>query len=343
FEWVRHWCDHFLAEPTRLSGVDLCIVTARIGPELVMIWPLVRECRLGQCHIKWIGEPVSQYGDTLVANRPDADALISAGLDFISAALGEDMVILRKVRSDSRVANVLQRRGNSMTSASDAPFIALPPDTSFASFETRYPAKARKNRRRHRRRLEEKGVVGFEVIREGSRARDMVRLAIGYTRSWLQARGLVSRAFSDARLDSFFEKLAIEEDGGCQLRAFVLTCDGHPVAVNIGFVSGRRMLTHIAAYDPEYERYSPGSLLFEASIKACLENGIAVFDFLSPDDGYKRIWADDSVTVNDYAIGLTRKGRAYDALYIQRLRPVMKYAMLQMPRLVRPFSRMFNL
>lgn len=342
FHWVRHWCDHFLNQP----GTDLCIVTARVASRLVMIWPLVQECRLGQCHIKWLGEPVSQYGDALVVDGAETTALILAGLDFISSALGDDIVILRKVRADSNVAKALENRGIAPTSTDSAPYASLPNDTSFDAFAQRYPTKARKNRRRHRRRLEETGPVTFEILGGSERAQALIHMAIGYKRQWLKDRSLLSRAFTDDRFNGFFETMPSRLNAAtvpsCQLQVFALLCDGHPVAINVGFRSGDRMLIHIAAYDPAFERFSPGSLLFEASIKYCLENGIAVFDLLSPGDSYKADWADETVEVRDYALGLTRKGRAYDALFIRRLRPAAKFAMARMPRLAQPFSRMFN-
>ena len=61
--WVSNWCRHYLDS----AATGLAIVTARRNGRLVLVWPLVVETRLGLRTASFLGAPVSQYGDVLVA------------------------------------------------------------------------------------------------------------------------------------------------------------------------------------------------------------------------------------------------------------------------------------
>ena len=347
FAWVRQWCRHFLIPDEPGKRLSLKIVTGRINGVLSLVLPLVRTQHRGTCKIEWLGHPVSQYGDALVINDPNARDLLASALRFVSTNSDVDLISLRKVRADSLMASVLADLTPTVTAADIAPAISIPVDTTFDGFQTRYSAKARKNRRRHRRRLEERGAVTFERVTDEEQASVLIREALRFKRDWLNVRQLLSVAFADARTDAFFAALPGTltqcPKQACTLNVHVLRCDNRPIAINVAFRCGNRMLTHIAAYDLEFERFSPGSLLFEQSIAQSIEQGVTTFDLMSPGDAYKLDWTDTFVRVHDYAIGLTAKGRAYEALYIRHLRPAMKHAATSAPNLARPFARLLNL
>src|SRR4029453_3887517 len=71
FNWNWHWANHYLdaASGERKRGA-LAIVTARRNGRLVMVWPLVAERVAGLRVLRWMGEPVSQYGAVLPAAAP---------------------------------------------------------------------------------------------------------------------------------------------------------------------------------------------------------------------------------------------------------------------------------
>ena len=256
-------------------------------------------------------------------------------------------MVLRKVRSDSLIAKVLGDFSPTVTAADIAPFVQFPCNVTFDAFQQRYPAKSRKNRRRHTRRLSERGDVTFEVVRHGTEARDLILLALQFKRAWLKSRKLFSVAFADTQLDTFFSNLpaflAAQRSEHCGMLIYVLRCEGQPIAINVAFRCADRLMTHIAAYDLDYEKFSPGSLLFERAIEHSLDSEISVFDLMSPGDAYKLDWTDDHVEVRDYAFGLTTRGRAYETLYIRHLRPALKRVAVDVPRLVRPITRRLSL
>src|SRR5690606_39033243 len=165
--WNWHWANHFL------GGADdpqLAFVTAYEGNRLVMVWPLVLE-RIGPLKtLRWMGDPVSQYGDVLIDNAVDAAGLLHAAAAFVARRTGAGVFNLRKVRADSNIAPYLTAAGAAVTAELKAPYLDLASAPSFAAYETRYSSGARRNRKRQRRRLGERGAVALARHVDGDAA-----------------------------------------------------------------------------------------------------------------------------------------------------------------------------
>jgi CelD/BcsL family acetyltransferase involved in cellulose biosynthesis len=120
FNWNWHWCNHYLAE-SKAGTTSLAVVTARRGGRLVLVWPLVKERAAGLTQLTWMGEPVSQYGDVLIENGPDAVALLREAWRFIESEISPDVVRLRKVRDDAAIAPLLAELEGLPTQRLEAP------------------------------------------------------------------------------------------------------------------------------------------------------------------------------------------------------------------------------
>jgi hypothetical protein len=148
FNWNWHWANHYLSGVVGThGGPTLAIFTVRREGRLVMLWPLVLERAAGLRVLRWMGEPVSQYGDVLVEDLPDSLRLMHQAWRFIAARLGADVVCLRKVRADAAVAPLLRDLGMQQTAVAEAPYLDLASAPDFAGYELRYTAKARSARR----------------------------------------------------------------------------------------------------------------------------------------------------------------------------------------------------
>lgn len=343
FNWLWHWANHFLdpVAPGRAAPREtaLAIVTVRRGGRLVLVWPLVQERTAGLKCLTWMGMPVCQYGDILLDARGEQGAdghhLIATAWTFIRRTLRPDVVRLRKVRSDAAIAPFLARIGALTSEHQSAPFLDLSSATDFDSYEQRYSSKARKNRRRQSRRLEEQGPVRFEVHHGGPNARRLATQAVALKRDWLSARGLVSPALLDDRTSAFIADVAeaTSHPTGCRVSA--LSAAGTPSAIDIAFACKGRMLVHVIVYNPAFEKAGAGNLLLEASARDAKAAGFSTFDLLAPGDAYKMEWADGAVAVADHAIPVSVAGRAYTALYLGYLRGRLKSAVRRLPKSLR--------
>jgi CelD/BcsL family acetyltransferase involved in cellulose biosynthesis len=322
FNWNWHWANHYLAGEKRRS---LAIVTARRNGRLVMIWPLVAERVAGLEVLRWMGEPVSQYGDVLAEPAPDTHEIMRQAWQFIVTALGADALHLRKVRADARIAPLLREMGARRVAVAGAPFLDLASTPDFSAYEQRYSAKARKNRRRLMRRLEERGPVAVERHTGGERARAAALEAIALKRACLETTGRLSPALADPRFAAFFADVAEGRGRPAGCSVSVLTSNAETAGIAIDVTCGRRRAAHVIVHDPRLDAFSPGTLLLQEWIRGAGADAIATFDLLAPAYAYKLDWADETVAVEDHALGLTLPGRAYAHVYLA-LRPWLKAA-----------------
>jgi CelD/BcsL family acetyltransferase involved in cellulose biosynthesis len=334
FNWNWHWANHYVATQGRRGGPSLAIVTVRREGRLVMLWPLVLERTAGLRVLRWMGEPVSQYGDVLAEDGPGGLLLMHQAWRFVTTRLGADVICLRKVRADAAIAPLLGELGMQQTAAEEAPYLDLASAPDFAGYEQRYTAKARKNRRRLARRLAEQGPHSLERYTGGAEARAAAPQAIALKREWIKHTGRVSRALADPRFAAFFADVAEGRvrPAGCGVT--VLQSNGAPAGIAVDITCGDRRAAHIIVHDPRLESFSPGTLLLEAWIKGACADGIATFDLLAPAYGYKLDWADGSVAVGDFSLGLTLAGRAYVHLYLGLARRTAKAAAEALPHLL---------
>lgn len=336
FNWNWHWANHYLGSSAGgISGVELSIVIGRRGGRLVMVWPLVCERVRGVRQIFWMGEPVSQYGDVVIDDMADRDAVLNAGWDFLVSKARGDVVRLRRVRADSLIAPILERSGAICGNRQTAPFLHLGSAPNFAAYEQRYSPRSRRNRKRLMRRLAEHGDVKFERVTRGMRARQLAQTAIELKSRWLADRGLVSHAISDERMGRFFADVAdtASRPAGCIVSA--LTSNGDIAALDVSFACKDRLCLHVIAFNLAFEKSGAGTLLLEQCIRDAFDEKVATLDLMAPGDNYKLDWADASVEVCDWSQPLSLVGSAYVRLYLNLARPRMKAALTSIPQPVR--------
>jgi len=244
---------------------------------------------------------------------------------------GASVVQLRKVRADAAIAPLLADLNALVTAELAAPYLDLTSASSFEDYEKRYSSGSRRNRKRQRRRLEERGAVALGWHTHGDEAAALATETFRMKRAWLHERGVISTAFADTRTDHFFADAvgAASHPAGCHV--LTLTCGDRPVALEIGVRQKGRSAIHIIAYDLEFEKMATGSLLMEESIRHAMQDGMTVFDLLAPADGYKREWADDVVAVRDWAVPVSIFGRAYAHVYLGLFRNGVKRAIAALP------------
>ena len=333
FAWCLEWCRQFLGSG---GGDDrLSIVCGYADGRLATVWPLVVERKLGLRTLKWLGEPVSQYGDVLVRNDPRRDVWIEEGLDFIRSSIGCDLVNLAKVREDSPLAKIFAREGCERMANEQAPFVDLQQFDSIDSFRKAQSKKTRRTRRRMRVLLEEQGVLKFEIHHGGKAAVAAIENAFAFKAAWLEQRGIISRAFSNNRVLEFWTGLAQRDNKKSGLIVAVLSCGDQPIAIEIGLRVGDVHVAHVGSFHPEFEKFSPGSLQMEELIGACLEQGITTYDLLAPHDTYKERWASGRIGVSDYVLPVTAAGRAWSKLSRLQLQKLAKEQFARLPKFAR--------
>ncbi|AGK57685.1 protein involved in cellulose biosynthesis (CelD)-like protein [Hyphomicrobium denitrificans 1NES1] len=339
FNVCWHWANHFLAQESGKSAPRLAILTGRRNGRLIMIWPLVSERMHGVTQTYWMGEPLSQYGDALIDTDFDAVETLRAGLEFLRKNLSSDVLRLRRVRADANIAPLMAEIGAQVADEQIAPYMDLASAKDFATFEERFSAKMRRNRRRLIKRLEEKGLVEFLRLRGGTEAGELAAKAIAVKSLWLKDRGLVSSALNDKRTVRLFQDLAEGRDKKVPCVVSILKTCGQAAAFEISFTCKGRLVVHVMAFELAHEKAGVGVLLLEQNLKAGYEEKLAVYDMMAPGDAYKLDWCDESEPVVDWVKPLSAKGYLYARVYLGFLRTRLKSTLKSMPKPLRRLMR----
>lgn len=312
FAWNWHWCRHYL--PASGSRAHLAIVTGRLNGKLILIWPLVLERVFGLRRLAWMGDPVSQYGDVLVAPEAQDDATLLAAWTFALRATRADLAHLRKVRDDAIAARAMNRLAAKVIATEQAPYLDLAAVADTGACQQLLASKGRRNRRRHERRLADRGPISVHVPASGGAAAELARDAIDLKRDALAGKGQISRAFADDRLKAFFADVASGHDRPVPCRVAALRSGGDTAAIQITLdCKGHRFL-HVTVYARAFEKFGAGALLLEREVQTSFEDAVAAFDLLAPMHPYKMEFAGSTVAVRDYTLAASLRGRFYAAI-----------------------------
>jgi CelD/BcsL family acetyltransferase involved in cellulose biosynthesis len=95
----------------------------------------------------------------------------------------------------------------------------------------------------------------------------------------------------------------------------VLYADAKPISISLNLRRGRIHSQWISAYDPEYSRFSPGTLNMLAIFEEAPERGVEISDFGYGNDLYKTRFASGVHTVVGGGVWASRLGAAARSFY----------------------------
>lgn len=332
--FISKWLNHFGAG-MHTGRADLALLLGYHGDELVMVWPMVLEKRLGVTILQWAGEPVAQYGDVVVLDCAATGQWIQEAFDYLREEVSADVISLGNLRRDGALASALLEAGFSPDTSDIALEVGLNRFADMAEFRSRFSKKRRRHRRRSQTLLEERGPLTFHVHHGGAEAVEIVRKALQFKTDWLTEKGQVSRAFLDERFADFWLEFAQGTNSVEQILVSELRCAGETIAVEVGLFSKAHYIAHIGAFDPAFASYSPGALQMERTIEYLHKLGLDTYDLLPPNDGYKRRWTDDEMAVESFVFANSTRGQAYKTLGFHALKDELKSRFAQLPLGVR--------
>ena len=300
--WLHEWWRHYGARRS------LAVYVALRGDRLVGALPLCRGGRrLGVRVTQFLGGTAAPLADLMVAAGEDSST--AAGLADRIGSTGDDFVDLYGMRGDSRLTAALPSGSLHLLERLDGPILDL--SDGWEGFErTRLSHKARRDRARRRRQLEELGAVEVSI----ARTPDAIEAALedAFRLHALRWRGRhegsefatpVGKAFRRAAL----RRLAAQDVA----RLVTLRLDGRPIAFSLHLLFERTVYGVAMAFDPAFARYSPGTETFLWALESAADEGAERVEFLGDAAPYQRRLADRLDPVHE-GIGLpsTLRGRA---------------------------------
>ncbi len=310
-----------LADAHERRGETVRVVVVHDGGRPVVVLPTVVTRWSGVTALRFLGDPLIQYGDALAAAGVPMRHLQTAWDAAADPAVAK-LVYFRKVREDARIAPLLAKQAT-LLAVHDAPFV----ETAGAPVAN---ARDARELRRLRRRLQDTGETRLDIL-HGHDARVAAAEALSIKRAWLDARGIDSSVIGDDAWESAL--LALAGRPASSLRVARLSVGGATAAVEIGLVHGDRWCAFLGAVAPDFARAGPGNVQMDDTIAYCREAGIATYDLLAPADPYKSRLAHGSAAVRDYAAALTASG--WPGLLTARSIPTIKSLAARMPAALR--------
>ena len=272
------------------------IIVVREHGETRAILPLVATTMAGSRVLRFLGDPLIQYGDAILPGAGNEAHLMQALL--AAGKLGADAALFRKVRTDAKIAGVLSRRAH-VSNVEEAPYVDL-------RRESGLPPRDMRELRRYRRRLGEQGEVKLHITR-GPEALHCVNRALELKRDWLAIKGFSSSVIGDPHWERVLTSLVT---GHAELLACArLETGGRLAAIEVAITHGKRWHAFLGAINPEFAKCGPGQVQMADTIEYAREHGFLAYDLLAPADPFKRVIATGAVAVCDYALPLSLQGQ----------------------------------
>jgi CelD/BcsL family acetyltransferase involved in cellulose biosynthesis len=304
-----------IGAPTRATPR---IVTLREGERTVGIFPACRVHQYGVPLLTWIGAPrVLDYGDVLfdtTAAETPVDDFVAHSLGLLAETGRGALTYLPNVREDARAAGALGVRMRVFRETT-APFVPIV--GTWEEYLARRGRDLRKDLTRPRRRLEERGLVEFDLLGPGDPG---VESALEALVSFQRARfdGLINRT---NLFDERYVRFRREQVSGPYGRIATLRLDGVPIAAALGVVYRNRYYSIVPGFDRAFAPFSPGVLLKGFVVRSCFENGWDPCDFCWGDEPHKYRWTDTETKLTTF-VSNDWKGAALGAAATARHRAI---------------------
>lgn len=326
FDWVKNWIACY-------AGADQspAIVTGHRDGRLVFVWPLMQVQSGPTRVLRWLSEPLAQYGDIVLDPAESVETWCNAALGLLRSERAGDLLWLRHIRDDATIRDHVLATFYSAKLAEQAPWLDLSAFADDAAYDARYSSSQRKRRKKIRKSLEDDlGPVTFDVIPPGPELDAAIQQAVVEKSQWVNERGRHNSILGCTRLPKFLSAMS-KAGGGTGLTVTCLQAGGKPVSWELGLRYGKTHFAFITSHVNALTNYSAARLHMDQSQRRALKDGCIVFDLMVPNDEYKESWSSSAMATNDFHLPLTNAGWLFGRLYLEALRPALRAAYYRLP------------
>lgn len=223
----------------------------------------------------------------IVAPEEDAPGCLEAAVGFLSGdGPGWDELDISLVSEGSALFRHAPALGWDVTERSVAPCIDL--SAGFDKYMSGFNGKHRYTLRKKARRLSE---LGFSYASAGPGDMDAgIETLFELHRLRAASKGIKS-SFAGDRKRELHKAAARNLASKGRLWLRFLERDGEKIGAFYGFELGARLFYYQFGIEPEWEPFSPGTVLMHKVIEEAFSKGLCEFDFLRGAEDYKYGWA----------------------------------------------------
>lgn len=306
--WIVAWLGSRQASDRSRLCVGLCWA----GDRLVAAMPFTTRRHRGVRVLEWAAKDCSDYCDAIVdPDLPDGRSAIELVWAAVVAAARFDAAYLSHVRPNATAVGLFAGRSQAMR--------LQPGHRSARSLQVQghgadghgwfrsLNKKARNNHTRGLRIVGEIGPVEIRVSEAGASIDAVLERMIGLKQEWLVSTQQTNDILSN---DALILRALVKELASQRvLRVFSIHCGDAVVAGSVNIVSGTSMQAFFAAYDPKFDRASPGTLIMVEYIMWAFDHGITEVDFLCGEEEYKFKFANAQTDLASFVGAKTLLGK----------------------------------
>lgn len=289
------------------------IVIGRRDGRSIVIIPLVVTKWLGASVVRFLGDPLIQYGDILVAPDVSKGEITTAWERALSVKAA--VALLRRVRDDAHSVAFLAERQQ-----------ICPQETALVDLRQapRLSSRNARELKRLQRRLAEHGAVEVQFT-SGSAGERTLKKTLDLKRKWMRKNALASAVIGDNDWEMALGQMLLSG----ALCVASLTVNGHLVAAELALLDGKSWYGFLGAFDSDFAKMGPGHVLTAECLSRARSDGLLCFDQLPPIQAYKCEQATHMLSVNDYILPFSSEGRLVAAAV--RYMPELKTAFASLP------------
>ncbi|MGF6570626.1 CelD/BcsL family acetyltransferase involved in cellulose biosynthesis [Paraburkholderia sp. GAS333] len=315
-------CWTMVAQPQRKKL--RCIVYRENG-KLLLVWPLVSHQRLFWSVLDPLTPGTIEHTSMLLAQGPHSSRAIASAWDAACKRCGADIFMVPYVDVGNPLHELAERQARVMASSSDVSMKAILP--RFQNWDTFCASLATRDRKRPGSRFRKLSQHGELVARllgpEDAGSFDTwVNWMVERKREWAASKGKTSSWLDAPTYRNYLAALLHSTDEQSKGYLYIATLDGVPIAASIVGMGKTCLTDLIGAFDRKYEKFEPGLLLKEISMKRAFDLGLDV-DFGVGTERFKAYWSGKNIVPNkSFQIATTRVGVL--AFGIKRLTQALK-------------------
>ncbi len=203
---------------------------------------------------------------------------------------------------------------------SPCPYLLLP--DSWEALLAGVSRNLRSQVRRCERALQRTGNLGFRTVTGGPELPSAFDHLLRVEASGWKARAGTA-ILNNPAAEALYRSFAARASARGWLRVHLLELDGEPIAADLNCSFGRTGLLIKTGFDERHAALSPGLVLRARVLRAAIEEGLELYDFLAGAQPYKLRWG---AQVRRRVTLLAYRGPQTfpDRLYERRVRPVAK-------------------
>lgn len=296
WEWIYTWWEHFgdlydpliffIYENTKLVGIFPLAARNMIVEDAILPGRVLSFCGSTELH--------SDHTD-IICEESNAPFCINAVIDFLMSEYRQwDMLHLSHFPEDSNFLNLLNTTKTTLErdcmQVSSASYITL--KDNFEDYNRSLSKNLRDNLKRTRKKLYNELAIKHTCFTPDNYPNSIQELFMLHKLRADEKK--IKTSFQGEQLMKFHEKVSklLYEKGW--VRLCFLRKGEKAIAVDYGFIFGRRFFAYQTAILPDREFARAGNILLHEVIEEAFRDKLIEFDFLRGGEEYKGSWARES-------------------------------------------------